>query len=180
MDERILDVETRREIFELIQSNPGMHMRAIARQLDMQLSLVEYHLNYLEDNNIIYIIKEGRYSRYYVDEDLEDRKVKLSAAEKRILHLLRQEIPLKIVVDLLECGRLTHKQLKSAVGVSGSTLTYHLKKLVDAQIIIKVRRGKGKGFVLQDERMVVRILILGRVKAPSQIENFEKMWDEFH
>jgi predicted transcriptional regulator len=180
MDERVLDVETRRDIFELIQSNPGLHMREIARRLDMQLSLAEYHLNYLEDNNIIYTIKEGRYNRYYVDEDLEDRKVKLSGAEKRILHLLRQEVPLKIVVDLLECGRLTHKELKAAVEVSGSTLTYHLKKLVKAEIVIKVRRGKDKGFVLQDERMVVKILVLGKVKAPSQIENFEKMWQEFH
>jgi DNA-binding transcriptional ArsR family regulator len=146
----------------------------------MQLSLVEYHLNYLEDNSIIYIIREDRYNRYYVDEDLDDLKVKLSSAEKRILHILRQDVPLRIVVDLLECGRLTHKELKSAVEVSGSTLTYHLKKLVDADIVVKVRRGKHKGFVLKDERTVVKILVLGKVKAPSQIENFEKMWDEFY
>ena len=75
--------------------------------------------------------------------------------------------------------RLTHKELKNACGVSGSTLTYHLKKLVKAGIIVKVRRGKDKGFVLQNEREVVRILVLGRVKAPSQIENFEDMWKDF-
>ncbi len=182
MDERILDVDTRREIFELVQANPGLHMREIARRSDMLLSLAEYHLNYLEDNNILYTIREGRYTRYYVDEDLCDAgkgRGKLSSTDKRILHLLREDVPLRIVADLLDCGRLTHKELKSACGVSGSTLTYHLKKLVRAGIVVKVRRGKDKGFILENEREVVRILVLGRVQAPSQIENFEKMWEDF-
>jgi len=179
-DERVLDVDTRKEIFKLVQSNPGLHMREISRRLEMQLSLVEYHLNYLEDNELVYIIKEGKYNRYYVDEDMMSSGSKLSSDEKRILHLLREDVPLKIIMDLLECGRLTHKELKEAVGVSGSTLTYHLKKLVKARMIIKVRRGKDKGFVIEDERIVVKILVLGRIKPPSQIENFEKLLEDLY
>lgn len=178
----VLEIDTRRKIFELIQANPGLHMREIARQAGLQLSLVEYHVNYLSDNDMVYAIREDRYSRFYVDDGFIDEVggSQLTGEQKRILHLLRQELPLAIVVILLEATKATHKQLAEALEVAGSTLSYPLGKLVDAEVVVKVKAGEHKGYRLKDRKEVLKILILGKVKPPSQVENFIDMWEDLY
>lgn len=178
MDPKVLDIDTRKEIFELVKKFPGLHMREIARRLDMQLSLVEYHINYLTSESVIYSIQENRYRRFYVDEDFDDKSSRLTSDEKRMLHLLRQDIPLKIVSLLLHNPKAVHKEILKEVDVSASTLSYHLGKMKKAGLLTKVRQGKDKGYRLNDRKSVLRVLILGRVKPPSQVENFVDMWEE--
>lgn len=50
MKEDYLALETRKKIYELISSSPGLHKREIARELNMSLSTVDYHLHYMEKN----------------------------------------------------------------------------------------------------------------------------------
>ncbi len=181
MDKRILDVETRRELFQLIQSNLGLHMREIARRTDMQLSLVEYHLRSLEENELVYAIKEGGYNRYYVDDDLPEAGGggRLDSSQKRKLHLLRQNIPLRVVCVLLDNPKAKHKELHECVEVSASTLSYHLTRMVKAEILIKVRRGKDKGYRLMDRKEVLYILMVGHVAPPDVVDGFISTWEEF-
>lgn len=178
----VLEIDTRRRIFETIQSNPGLHMREIARRAGLQLSLVEYHVNYLSDNDMVYAIREDRYSRFYVDAGFLEGVggEQLTGQQKRLLHLLRQELPLAIVVILLEASKATHKQLAEALEVAGSTLSYPLGKLVDAGIVMKVKAGEKKGYRLTDRKEVLKVLILGHVKPPSQVENFIEMWEDLY
>jgi len=178
----VLEIGTRRRIFELIQANPGLHMREIARRADLQLSLVEYHVNQLSDNDMVYAIREDRYSRFYVDEDfIEDvGGPQLTGGQKRILHLLRQELPLAIVVILLETSKATHKRLADELEVAGSTLSYPLGKLVEAGVVVRVKSGEQKGYRLNDRKEILKVLILGKVTPPSQVENFIEMWEDLY
>jgi len=41
-----LELETRKKIYETVKRFPGLHLREIARQLDMSVPLVDYHLNF--------------------------------------------------------------------------------------------------------------------------------------
>ena len=76
----LLEIETRRNIYDLITKNPGLHLSKIAQLLSLRLSLVEYHLRYLEKNNIILGISEEGYKRYYIEN------VKIGAEEKNCCH----------------------------------------------------------------------------------------------
>ena len=178
----VLEIDTRRRIFELVQANPGLHLRELARRTDLQLSLVEYHIHYLSDNEMVYAIREGRYSRFYVDDGFIDDVggSQLTGDQKRILHLLRQELPLAIVVILLDASKATHKELADALEVAGSTLSYPLGKLVDAGVVVKVKAGEQKGYRLRDRKEVLKVLILGHVQPPSQVENFIEMWEDLY
>src|SRR6266571_256948 len=48
MDEEILAVKTRRDLYEFVRKNPGFHLREVSRALDLSITLVDYHLRFLE------------------------------------------------------------------------------------------------------------------------------------
>ena len=93
MDE-VLQLEIRKKIYKLMLKNPGMNLSAIAEQLKISVALADYHLHHMEGNELITIVKEGGYKRYYV-------KGEIGAEDKKVLSLFQQEIPLKIVLYLL-------------------------------------------------------------------------------
>ncbi|HUS99823.1 MAG TPA: helix-turn-helix domain-containing protein [Candidatus Thermoplasmatota archaeon] len=62
----VLDLETRRKIYDIISKNPGLHLSKIADLLSMRISHVEYHVNFLEKHEIITIEKSTGYKRFYL------------------------------------------------------------------------------------------------------------------
>ncbi|RLF50977.1 MAG: transcriptional regulator, partial [Thermoplasmata archaeon] len=61
MKEDYLALETRKKIYELIASSPGLHKREIARELKMSLSTIDYHLHYMEKKSIVVAKFDGKY-----------------------------------------------------------------------------------------------------------------------
>jgi len=59
-----LELDTRKRIYDLIDSTPGIHFREISRRLDIPMGVVEYHIHYLMKKDMIIARKEGRYKRY--------------------------------------------------------------------------------------------------------------------
>jgi predicted transcriptional regulator len=45
--EEVLENETRRRIYRFVNRNPGLHLRELQRQLNIPLSSLDYHLDYL-------------------------------------------------------------------------------------------------------------------------------------
>lgn len=151
-EQKSLDI--RQRIYELIEKNPGLHMSKIAELLSMRVSLAEYHLNYLEKNSEIFAIKEGEYfKRYYVKtSDVDSR-------EKKMLTMLRKEIPLKIVLLLLKHPTLQHRDLLAKLDIGSSTLSYHLTAMVSSGILESRTFGEEKGYRLRDRKEIIRLLL---------------------
>ena len=126
---------TKNYIIDLIEENPGLHLAKIAEMLNMSSQLAEYHLLNLEKINLIIGIKGKNkyYKRYYVKEG------EIGRDEKKILSLLRQEHLIKIVLLILKNPSIKHKQLLENLDIVASTLSYHLKKLEEYDIIISKR-----------------------------------------
>ncbi len=51
-EDKALELEARRTIYEFVVSSPGTHLREIQRQIDLPLGTVEYHLKYLVDKEM--------------------------------------------------------------------------------------------------------------------------------
>ena len=112
--------ETREKILTLITQNPGLHLSKIAELLTMSKPLAEYHLLRMEKEETIQVSKETGYKRYYItDEDIE-------TTDKKILSLLRKDIPLKIVLFLANHKNAKHKDILQYLNIAPSTLSYHL------------------------------------------------------
>lgn len=163
----VLELETRRKIYDLVSKNPGLHLSKIAELLHMRISLVEYHLIYLVKNNIFVFVKESGYLRFYV-------KGKIGVKDKRILALLRQDVPLRIVLFLLKNINSQHKDILRNTNVAPSTLSYHLKKLVKYGLITVQTCGEERGYSISNKELIIRLLI--QYKPYNLIDSFKDVW----
>ena len=164
----VLELETRRKIYDLIKENPGIHLSKISQILKMRTSLVEYHLIFLEKHEIIKSDRETGYKRYYL-------KGQIGVKDKKYLFILRQKTVLKIILFLLKNEISPHKILLENVDVSASTLSYHLNKLVKKDIVELSRYGENKGYIIKNKDEIISILI--QYKPYKILDGFEDIWD---
>lgn len=167
--ENILELGTRKEIFESISAHPGIHLSKIAELLNLRTSLAEYHLLFLIKNDVIYVDKSTGYNQYYV-------KGTVGTFDKKMLSLLRRKHILEIVLFLLHHEYVHHKQILKQVDISASTLSYHLDKLVKNDMVEVHSRGKEKGYKLKDKEMILRILL--QYKPFDLLEGFQDIWSD--
>jgi predicted transcriptional regulator len=175
MDDEVLELETRRDIYEFIGRFPGLHMREIQRKLDIPIALVEYHLNILEKAEVVSTITEGGYKRYYT----ATTDSRIGYKEKKILGTLRMKIPLQITLYLLKYEKKTHSEISKYLDIKPSKLSFHLKKLQKLGVVKKLSAVEGKGYIIEDERMMYRLLLAFK---PSQdmLNEFADLWESLN
>ena len=165
----VLELEIRRKIYNLIRKNPGLHLSKIAEMLKMRISHVEYHTLYLEKNQVISVEKAEGYSRYYI-------KGKVGLADKKIISILRREIPLKIVLLLLDKKLMQHKELIKNFDIAASTLSYHLDKLVKSGIISYQEINTSRFYSIVERDKIIRLIL--EYKPYNLFESFKDIWDD--
>jgi predicted transcriptional regulator len=117
-----LDLETRRELFELISNFPGLHFREILRRLNISRGLV-------------------------------------------LFLLLNPNSQFNVIVSNFD--------------LAPSKLAYHLKKLLDKEIIEKERKGRTTVYKVVNEEAIANVLISYRPSfLDSVVENFIEAWKE--
>ncbi len=145
----MLEVEARREIYETLRESPGAHFSHLQRLLGMATGTLQYHLKVLEDRNLIEVDREGRYTRYFVSLEVEQR-------DRQLLGLLRQETARRVMLHLLEQGLSRLTDVSDALGLAPSTVSFHLGNLEEAGVVEKPERGK---YRLVDAERVEDVLV---------------------
>lgn len=164
-----LELETRRSIYDCIKEFPGIHLREIQRKLEMPMGLLEYHLLFLERNRLVSFEKEDRYKRFYPS--------KSGIKNKAILSLLRQDIPRKIIILLLEGETARHGDLLGHLEISPSTLSFHLKKMVKAKVVHQEKKGRTRSYSVIDRETVIETLITYQDSFLDElVDRFAEMW----
>ncbi len=162
-----LDLEIRRKIYSIITSDPGVNLSSIAESLDISVPLADYHLYYLEQQELITVSKTEGYKRYYV-------KGELGVEDSKILSLLQQETLLKIVLYLLANPQSKPKEIRESIHMSPALLTYYLKKLIHAEIITVLPSEEKNKYIVLKEKQVVALLI--RYKNNMLLQRFRDTW----
>jgi predicted transcriptional regulator len=144
----------------------------------MHINLVEYHIHHLISSELVVSVEQGGYNRFFPSQAVGtgERIDTLTSRDKRILGLMRQPMPLRIMVFLLAAGKALHKDVCDHLGCAPSTLTYHMKKLVRAEVVVQKTAGEGKGYHLADRRGVARLLMLYRPAPFDQVDAFTELW----
>lgn len=146
-----LELAIRRRLYALVKAYPGIHVREAARQLDTSMALVEYHLALLKEHGLVTVQKDDRYARLYPTDVPAP-----GAGERERVGLLRQRLPLRITLTLLDNGPVKHKDLAEALGLGKSTLSFHLRKLEAADLIRRDPEGR---FAVHEPAKVLRLLV---------------------
>lgn len=166
----ILELETRQNIYNLLKKNPGIHLSKIAKILKLRVSLVEYHLHYLEKHSLLKSDKHTGYKRYFISGEAE-------SAQKKNFSILRQKNLLKIVLLLLKQEQANHKELLSQLEISPATLSYHLKRLVKNDILIIDQKGTIHTYYIKNPKELTLWLI--KYKPYNLLDGFNDIWINF-
>jgi predicted transcriptional regulator len=173
----ILNVRARKRLYDFVCANPGYHLREVARATGLGLTLVDYHLRFLEKHGLVASMRDGEYKRYYPRSvPGADVGRALTSEERRLLALLRQPVPLRVISLLMEREAAAHKDLLERVPVGASTLSHHLGKLVAGGVIVRTKTGS---YRVRDPHAVARLMVGYDLATPDQVDKFLEMWGEF-
>ena len=148
----VLALETRKDIYEYVRKSPGSHLREVQRSTGLSFGSVSYHLGYLCRHNLIKEEKDGKNNRYF--------PIEMSNADKKLLGLLRQKSIRGILLFLVMRKEISHQSLVSLLKLSPSTISWHLKKLEEDQIIGCGSMNKRKTYhLIIDKIRIIKLLI---------------------
>ncbi len=143
--------DNRSMVLDYISHNPGSHMRKIARDLDMRLSTLRYHLDCLEKRGSIACQRQNNLKVYFVQG-------KLKPMEKTLAPLLQQKRFRDIILVLIESPGLKFSQIVNSLSISPSTASKHINILEDKKIIYHERSGREKKYFVNDKDSVIELL----------------------
>jgi predicted transcriptional regulator len=175
-EDEVLELETRKRIYDVIRRNPGVHMRELERLTGYSVALVKYHLGHLEKTGYVTGMDEGGYRRFFpADKDLH-----LTVAQKRKLGVLRREIPLRIVLFLIRHPYSKHKDISENLHLAPSTVSFHMGRLTREGIVRDTVEPDKKGLVVDDPADLVRILVVYRPLFDKMADSFTDLWMEIY
>jgi DNA-binding MarR family transcriptional regulator len=132
----ILELKRRREIYEFISQNSGVHLHDISRKMDIPVTSLKYHLHSLEKNGLIVLRKDGRYNRFFVSLEIGEK-------EKKILNCFRKKTTLHIILCFFIAVQCSQKDLSKYLEKHPATISFHLRKMIHAGIIEQVSIENG-------------------------------------
>lgn len=150
--EDVLEYETRRRLYHLIEDEPGLHMRELERRSAIPLSTLRHHLRYLEEHRLIDLVEDKNVTRYFAT-------VLPEAADRKTIAALRQEALRRVVLFVLaQGGAASYSDLQAHVGAPPSTLAVYLAQLVDRGLLERRSVGRGSRYVSRDPERTIRLL----------------------
>lgn len=145
----------RSTILGCVSKHPGVHLRSIERRTELPLGQVLYHLDRLERMGLIMSQRDAGFRRYYLCSEI-------GRAEKKYLAALRHRVPRQVLLRLLDDEGLAHKDLQARVGVAGSTLSFHLQRLVGSNVLVRDRAGTTNRYRVAEPDLARRVLVYYR------------------
>lgn len=138
-------------ILACVRDQPGIHLRGVERATRLPLGQVLYHLDRLERMGLIASHRDSGFRRYFSTGVI-------GRSEKPILSALWHDVPRRLVLRLLDGPGVAHKQLQEAVGVAGSTLSFHLARLVSSGVLTRVKVDHATTYRLAEPSLALRAL----------------------
>ncbi|MFW9990830.1 MAG: winged helix-turn-helix transcriptional regulator [Candidatus Odinarchaeota archaeon] len=160
--------DTTEHIYQIIKDHPGIHFRGIVTESGRQIGVVVYHLELLEKSHRVIIIRHRSYKLFF------DSSWRTQIQEvKALVSNLRKKIPRAIILLLSQfpvTQEICIKDLARILNLPPSTLHWHVKNLIQDQIMTSRRRGREVILELLLDKTVVNQL--GQRIYPTR-------WDKF-
>ena len=119
-----LDNSKRRKILRCIFENPGISLRELEEVTNMNRSTLRFHLDFLEEEGLIYSIKIGKHRLIFPSNfKIKYDRILKSERKRQIIELLNQN------------GGLTIKDIAKNLGISYHTAYRHVMDLEQMGII---------------------------------------------
>ncbi|ODS41248.1 MAG: hypothetical protein A7315_06765 [Candidatus Altiarchaeales archaeon WOR_SM1_79] len=128
--ENLLKNAVRKQIFEYIKENPGIHYRAILNGLDLPIGVLSYHLNRLEKAQFVKSRQDGMFRRFYMRGPKTEVQFFLSEIQESILNVIKKNLG------------ISQSKIGEKINVSRKVVNYHVNILSQAGLIFVETRGR--------------------------------------
>ena len=164
-------------MFRCVEAVPGLRLADVAREAGLDPKHAKYHLDYLAKHGLVSSRDEGAHQVYFTRaEGPLGLQETVDAADKQVLALLRQPVPLHAVLVLADAGECSHSDLEAALPVSRTTVHHHMAKLERAGVVASWREGKERRYRLADHDRVLGLLL--RYRPPDRlVAGFLEAWE---
>jgi predicted transcriptional regulator len=152
MVHELLTLSRRKLIFQHISKYPGTYLREMEKTLSLSLGDLQYHLLQLEKANLISSHDDGRRKRYFVKEEV-------NYCDREILSFVKIRTTRHLIIFLLLHPDASFKEILAEFRYTQGALSFHLKKLLRANIITKSKREKETTYRINDDTAVSHVLI---------------------
>ena len=133
----------RGRLYGYIESNPGIHLSALTRLSDLGNNQATYHLDRLEKEGRIWSRRDGRLLIFFADSVPKDASFSSPVLD---INFSKNSIKRSILMhlnqaDLMDLAGSSGSQLAKELGVSPQVFSYHIRSLIDWDMVERRRSG---------------------------------------
>ena len=126
----------RERLYDFIKSCPGVYFNEIIKKTGLNRGTVKYHIDVLKTQNMIESYKANGKIRYFQNNFTYEEK------DKAVIAALKNDVDQKIILEILNDQCITNKTLVEKIGVSASTISWHIRRLKGQGIVEDNRQGQ--------------------------------------
>jgi predicted transcriptional regulator len=150
--EEVLDYETRRRIYRLIEDEPGLHLRELERRSGIPLSTLRHHMRYLEEHHLVETFDDQNATRHFATTSVEPE-------DRRVLAALRQGSLRRVLLYILgRGGSANYQEILLSIGAPSSTLAVYLAQLTRRGLLAKRSLGRESRYETLEPERTIRLL----------------------
>ena len=120
--------------------------------MSISLGSVQYHAYRLEKSGKITSKREGLYKLHFQSGAYHDH-------EKLLFRVLNQETPREIILFIIEQKSPTQSDIVKRLGSSAPSINWHVKRLIDLNLIDEFKEGKYKRYKLRDNAIDSKYIV---------------------
>ena len=133
----------RGRLYGYIESNPGIHLSALTRLSYLGNNQATYHLDKLEKEGRIWSRRDGRLLIFFADSVPKDASFSSPVLD---INFSKNSIKRSILMhlnqaDLMDLAGSSGSQLAKELGVSPQVFSYHIRFLIDWDMVERKRSG---------------------------------------
>jgi DNA-binding MarR family transcriptional regulator len=110
-----------------IDENPGIRYRELLRLINFSNGVLSYHVNKLEKLDLVNVERKTRITRFFPRN--------ISNEIMGILGNLRNQTSYEIIKLVYKSGPISQREIVKYTRKASSTISWHMKKLLDCNII---------------------------------------------
>ncbi len=132
---RVLENPRRAALLDLVEAEPGIHLRELARRTGQAEGALRHHLARLVDAGKVRAVRGPRYLCYF-PVGAVDRNVAAAAP------LLKSDVARRLLERCAAEPGLSGQRLAADLGVTPGAVTYHVQRLSAAGLLQQRRLGR--------------------------------------
>jgi predicted transcriptional regulator len=156
MEEVVLENQKRSRLYEMISRYPGITFKELSQEVSYSVGTLQYHLKVLQKEEIIRKeMNNGRRSYY----TFETRSHRIGSKINYGKHQL-SPVQIEVLALITDNPEISQNEIARTMGINRFMLYYHLKILLERDLIIKRKEGRRVYYSRLNEEEIKKKLLL--------------------